>query len=57
MVESVRALAPEAVILVRARYHIHRWQLDVAGAQVVVDEESVVGARIAEETREVVVGR
>lgn len=57
MVESVRALAPEAVILVRARYHIHRWQLDVAGAQVVVDEESVVGARIASETRKVVVGR
>jgi hypothetical protein len=49
VVQRVRGLAPKAYIIVRARYHVHRWQLDVAGAHAVVDEEDQVGASIAEE--------
>jgi CPA2 family monovalent cation:H+ antiporter-2 len=49
VVQMVRALAPDTRIVVRSRYHVHRWQLDVAGAHTVVDEEDEVGARIAAE--------
>ena len=52
VVESVRAMAPDTTIVVRSRYHVHRWQLDVAGAHAVVDEEDEVGARIAAEVRQ-----
>jgi len=51
IVQRVRAMAPDAQIFVRSRYHVHRWQLDVAGAHVVVDEEAEVGARMAREIR------
>jgi CPA2 family monovalent cation:H+ antiporter-2 len=49
VVQMVRALAPDTRIVVRSRYHVHRWQLDVAGAHTVVDEEDEVGVRIAAE--------
>jgi CPA2 family monovalent cation:H+ antiporter-2 len=49
IVQLVRSLSPDAVVVVRSRYHIHRWQLDVVGAHAVVDEENEVGLRIAEE--------
>ncbi len=52
VVQQVRSLSPDAIIVVRSRYHVHRWQLDVAGAHVVVDEENEVGARIASEIRD-----
>jgi CPA2 family monovalent cation:H+ antiporter-2 len=51
VVQQVRALAPDTFIIVRSRYHVHRWQLDVAGAHAVVDEENEVGVRIAAEVR------
>jgi len=51
VIEQVRLLAPEAQIIVRARYHVYRWQLTLAGAQVVVDEEERVGMHIASEVR------
>ena len=51
VIEQVRALSPETTIIVRARYHVHRWQLALAGAQVVVDEEEQVGMRMASEVR------
>lgn len=51
VVEQVRGLAPDALLVVRARYHVHRWQLNVAGAHIVVDEEDEVGARIAAEIK------
>ena len=44
--------APETYVIVRARYHVHRWQLDVAGAHAVVDEEDRVGVSIAAEVCE-----
>ncbi len=47
VIEQVRALAPNAAVIARARYHIHRWQLTLAGAHTVIDEEEEVGKRMA----------
>ena len=52
IVERVRAMSPDTIIVARARYHIYRWQLDLAGAHAVVDEENEVGLRIASEVQE-----
>jgi CPA2 family monovalent cation:H+ antiporter-2 len=49
VIEIVRALEPDVRMLVRARYHVARWQLRFAGADVVVDEEEQVGRRLAAE--------
>jgi CPA2 family monovalent cation:H+ antiporter-2 len=51
VIEQVRSLSPDTMIVVRARYHIHRWRLVLAGAQVVADEEDGVGMEIASEVR------
>jgi CPA2 family monovalent cation:H+ antiporter-2 len=51
VIEQVRSLSPDTMIVVRARYHMHRWQLASAGAQVVTDEEDGVGAEIALQVR------
>ncbi len=51
VIEQVRSLSPDTMIVVRARYHLHRWQLAMAGAQVVADEEDGVGAEIASQVR------
>lgn len=45
----VRAVAPGARIVARSRYHGARAELEAAGAQTVVDEEMLVGARLAQE--------
>lgn len=42
-----RALNPAAQILVRARYHAYRWELQMAGADIVIDEEEQLGQRMA----------
>jgi CPA2 family monovalent cation:H+ antiporter-2 len=51
IVQQVGALAPLVPIVVRSRYHVHRWQLTTAGADAVVDEEQEVGIQIAREVR------
>ena len=51
VIEGVRALSPGTPVIARARYHVYRWELIVAGAEVVVDEEDEVGARIASAVR------
>jgi CPA2 family monovalent cation:H+ antiporter-2 len=51
VVELLRAVAPDTPVIARSRYHIHRWQLDVAGAHAVIDEEAEVGMRLAEAVR------
>lgn len=51
VVQRVHAMAPKAFIIVRARYHVHRWQLNAAGAHAVVDEEDQVGVSIASAVR------
>ena len=47
VVRLVRSLAPEALLLVRARYHLFRPAIEAAGAHVVVDEEEDVGRTMA----------
>ncbi len=43
----VRDLAPAAHIVARSRYHVKHWELLMAGAHEVVDEEDQVGRRLA----------
>jgi CPA2 family monovalent cation:H+ antiporter-2 len=57
IIQQVRALAPDTPIVVRARYHTHRWQLVIAGADAVVDEEEEVGIQIAGEVRRQLIGK
>jgi CPA2 family monovalent cation:H+ antiporter-2 len=52
LIHLVRQLAPGVPIFARCRYHIHHWLLTSAGAHVVIDEESQVGQRLAEELLE-----
>ncbi|MFH1746354.1 MAG: cation:proton antiporter [Planctomycetota bacterium] len=52
VIAGVKALAPETAVIARARYHVYRWELIVAGAEVVIDEEEEVGLRIASAVRE-----
>jgi hypothetical protein len=40
-------------IVARARYHVYRWELMVAGAPVVIDEEEQVGLRMATAVRKI----
>ena len=54
IIHLTRQLNPDASILVRARYHVFRWELQFAGADVVVDEEDEVGMKLAQEIRKMV---
>lgn len=51
VIHHCRHLAPDAVIIARARYHVTRWELQMAGAMHVVDEELSVGRNLAKEVR------
>ncbi|HEX2973388.1 MAG TPA: cation:proton antiporter [Tepidisphaeraceae bacterium] len=51
VINLCRSMNAEARLLVRARYHAERWELQMTGAWVVVDEEELVGIRLAAETR------
>jgi hypothetical protein len=53
VIEQVHSLSPETPIVARARYHVYRWELMIAGAPVVVDEEEQVGLRMASAVRKV----
>jgi CPA2 family monovalent cation:H+ antiporter-2 len=48
VIRQVRAEAPQAQIIARARYHVSADDLKQAGADVVVDEEEEVGRRIGD---------
>jgi K+:H+ antiporter len=48
IIHLCRSLAPGILILIRSRYHIHKWELIMAGADIVIDEEDQVGERLAE---------
>ena len=48
IIRHTRATAPTAHIIARSRYHIHRLELDFAGADEIIDEEREVGHRLAE---------
>ncbi|OGG06598.1 MAG: hypothetical protein A3F83_15155 [Candidatus Glassbacteria bacterium RIFCSPLOWO2_12_FULL_58_11] len=49
IIHLCKALAPEVKLFVRARYHIFKWEMLLAGAETVIDEEVQVGRRLAEE--------
>ncbi len=51
VIENVRAINRQSRIVVRARYHVYRWELLLAGADVVVDEEEQMGRRLSAEMR------
>ncbi|MBU0617383.1 MAG: NAD-binding protein, partial [Planctomycetes bacterium] len=51
VIEQVHSLSPETPIVARARYHVYRWELMLAGAPIVVDEEEQVGLRMASAVR------
>lgn len=52
VIEQVHSLSPETLVVARARYHVYRWELLFAGAQIVVDEEDQVGLRMASAVQE-----
>ena len=52
VIDLVRFLAPQAYLLVRARYHIYQEDFRRAGATTIVDEEAQVGLQLAKEARE-----
>ncbi len=43
IITTALSLNPELMIIVRARYHVYAQELDILGADVVVDEEVLVG--------------
>ena len=51
IIHLCRLIAPDADIIARSRYHVHRWELVLAGAAEVIDEEEQVGLRIAARVR------
>jgi len=50
MIRTIRMLLPDVKIIARGRFHRHIPLLEEAGAELVVDEEQMVGARLAEIT-------
>ena len=48
IITAIRRLAPHIGIVARCRYHRSYWELEKAGADVIVDEEYVVGDMISQ---------
>lgn len=51
IINLCRAMNSGVRVVVRARYHAYRWELQLAGADAVIDEEEQVGLRLAAEVR------
>ncbi len=49
-----RSMNPALTIVARSRYHVTRWELMLAGAEIVVDEEEHVGKQLALEAMELI---
>ena len=49
-IRTIRTLMPEVPVIARGRYHRHIPMLTSAGATLVVDEEEIVGGRLADIT-------
>lgn len=49
VVHRVRVVAPEVPVIARARQHVYSFDIALAGAEVVVDEEMLVGRRLGRE--------
>lgn len=54
VIEQVRSIAPDVVVVARARYNLLRWELEAAGATVIVDEEDEVGRELSNEALKVI---
>ncbi len=54
VVENVRRLSPEAVIVARSRYNVSTWEIEAAGATRIVDEEIMVGRELAGEVEKLI---
>jgi len=52
VITAMRHLAPQLGIISRCRYHRSYWELEKAGADVIVDEEYVVGDSISQRAAE-----
>ena len=48
IIKNIRLTAPGAAVIARGRYHIAIKQLEAVGASAVIDEENVVGVRMAQ---------
>lgn len=57
VIQLCRHMNPNVHVLVRARYHVFRWELELAGAEVVIDEEEQVGLRLSAEVRRILHAR
>ena len=53
VIHQVRALAPGVPIVARARYHRFAYEIQAAGATIVVDEERQIGHRLGLEARRI----
>lgn len=51
VIALLRRMKPELGIAARARHHVFRWELELAGADLVIDEEDQMGLRLAAELR------
>ena len=49
-IRTIRTLMPQVPVIARGRYHRHMDMLTAAGATLVVDEEEIVGAHLADAT-------
>ena len=50
-VELIRSIAPDVLVIVRARFHRYAQELTAAGAHEVIDEEQLVGNQLADRLR------
>ena len=51
IVQRVQAIAPNVPIIARARYHVFVREIELSGAQIVIDEEQQIGRRMSLEVR------
>ncbi|MCB0827004.1 MAG: cation:proton antiporter [Armatimonadetes bacterium] len=55
VVGQAKSLAPHVPVVVRSRYQVHAGELDMIGGDHVVDEEGLVGEKLASKILEIVV--
>lgn len=53
-VAQAKSLAPNVPVVVRSRYHIYRDELDIVGADYVIDEEMLVGDRVGKTLSDII---
>jgi CPA2 family monovalent cation:H+ antiporter-2 len=51
LIHHVRHVGPSALMVARCRYQIYRWELQLANADAVIDEEDQVGQQMVTEIK------